>query len=163
MSNLLHVLETENFSGAAVVAHGFTDYMRDYEIHVVGRNGPPFDDVHRYLFVGCVEAIVRSNVDPETFGQSIGDEFVYAGPDYPDKPEPNGFIWGVRYSTAHWGFILKKDSSRASEWSTSTKLAMSEITLSTEAFVIDLIFFDLRYEFLGQSQNLQKFNKSFPV
>jgi hypothetical protein len=35
------LLECENIIDAAIMRHGFTDYMRDYEIIVGARNGPP--------------------------------------------------------------------------------------------------------------------------
>lgn len=28
---------------------------------------------------------------------------MYAGPDYPEKDDPEGFIWGMRLSSAHQG------------------------------------------------------------
>jgi len=28
---------------------------------------------------------------------------VYADPDYPEKDDPDGFVWGVRFSNAYQG------------------------------------------------------------
>lgn len=163
MTILAQDLDKENFPGATVIAHGFADYMRDYEIFVAGRFGPPFDDIHRYQFIGCVEATVGSNLDPQVFKESVGDEFVFAGPDYRDKPEPNGFIWGLRYSTAHWGMLIIKDSDSVRRWSESTGLMMTAISISTEAFTIELVFTDFRYEYLGKVDPRMYVRRSFPI
>ncbi len=96
-------LTQEDFFNSAIIRHGFTDYMRDDEIIVGGRNGPPNTDFHKYQFVGCVEAQYTTELSGKNFSQSLSDEFVYAGPDYPEKDDPEGFIWGVRFSNAHQG------------------------------------------------------------
>ena len=59
MLTVRELLEREDFFDAAILRHGFVDYMRDYEVIVASRNGPPYTDVHRYLFVGCAEAVAR--------------------------------------------------------------------------------------------------------
>ena len=56
MITVKELLKREDFFDAAIVRHGFTDYIRDYEIIVAARNGPPNTDVHKYQFIGCVEA-----------------------------------------------------------------------------------------------------------
>jgi len=93
MPTVEEFLERETFFDAAILRHGFTDYMRDYEVIVSGRDRPPRTDVHRYQFIGCVEATVETRVAADTFAKSLPDEFVYAGPDYPEKEDPDGFVW----------------------------------------------------------------------
>lgn len=163
MDEVRELLERENFSGALIIQHGFTDYMRDYEVIVVVRYGPPFDDVHRYQFVGCVEANTRSAVAPAVFGQSIGDGFVYAGPNYPDNRAPDGFVWGLRFSTSHWGMIPVEESALATSWSKSTMLRMNEVRIDTEAFHIQLVCSELRYEFVGRDSSLLGTTKNYPI
>ena len=98
MTTVKQLLEREGFFDAAVIRHGFTDYMRDYELIIGARDGPPNTDIHKYQFVGCVEAHYQTRISPDGFVRSLSDQFVYAGPDYPNHEEPDGFIWGVRYS-----------------------------------------------------------------
>jgi hypothetical protein len=45
MITVKELLKREDFFNAAIVRHGFTDYMRDYEIIVAARNGPPNTDI----------------------------------------------------------------------------------------------------------------------
>lgn len=110
MNRVQALLTAEVFFDAAILRHGFTDYMRDYEIIIGGRDGPPNDDLHRYQFIGCVEANYITAVSPETFTRSLPDTFVFSGPDYLDQDEPKGFIWGVRYSNAYPGLTYIEKS-----------------------------------------------------
>lgn len=143
------LLLREGFFDAAVLRHGFTDYMRDYEIIVGARNGPPNTDIHKFQFIGCVEAEYHTRVAPPTFSQSLSDNFVYAGPDYPGTQDPDGFIWGVRYSNAYPGLKYLEDGTRAQHWSRLMKRKMHEVVLETEAFHLRLVFADVRYALIG--------------
>jgi len=138
----------EDFYDAAIVRHGFTDYIRDYEIIVAGRNGPPMTDVHKFQFIGCVEAHYQTKLR-EVFARSLPDEFVYSGPDYPDKDDPYGFIWGVRFADAYPGLAYLENGERAEYWSHLMGRKMHEITVETNAYLLRLVFADVRYAFLG--------------
>jgi hypothetical protein len=162
MNPVRELLERESFFDAAVLRHGYTDYMRDYEIVVSGRRGAPHTDVHRYQFGGCVEAHCVTRVRPEVFATSLPDEFVLAGPDYPDKPDPDGFVWGVRYSVAYPGLIYVPGGEAAKHWSEALGMPMHEITLETEAFLLRLVFAEARYELLGHEPVVQ-FTKQYPI
>lgn len=159
---MVKVLGCEDFFDAAIIKHGFADYMRDYEIIVLGMYGPPWDDLHRYQFVGCVEANVRTKVAPDAFRKSIGDDFVYSGPEFPDKPDPDGFIWGVRASSS-LGMVVVDDSALAATWSEKLNMKMTEVTIDTEAFHIQLVFSELRSEFLGRDPSPLTFTRSNPI
>ena len=69
MPTVEEFLERETFFDAAILRHGFTDYMRDCEVIVSGHDGPPRTDVHRYQFIGCVEARVETRVAADTFAK----------------------------------------------------------------------------------------------
>ena len=97
-----------------------------------------------------------------TFAASLPDEFVLSGPDYPDKPDPDGFIWGVRYSTAYPGLTYVEGSARAKSWSNAVGLPMHEVRLQTEAFTLTLVFAEARYEFLGHEPAIT-FPKQYPI
>jgi hypothetical protein len=148
MLTVKELLEREGLFDAVVLRHGFTDYMRDYDIIVGARNGPPNTDVHKYQFVGCVEAHYQVKLR-EGFTQSLSDEYVYSGPDYPDKEEPDGFIWGVRFAEARPGLAYVENGERAEYWSRALGRKMHEILLETNAYYLRLVFADVRYAFLG--------------
>ena len=149
MLTVRELLERESFFDAAILRHGFVDYMRDYQLIVSARNGPPYTDVHRYLFVGCVEAVYQSAIAPEHLPRSLPDDLVYSGPDYPDKDDPDGFIWGVRYANAYPGLSYIADGKRAAYWRDRLSRPMHDVFLETEAYTLLLVFADVRYEFLG--------------
>ncbi len=163
MATVEEFLQRESFFDAAILRHGFTDYMRDYEIIVYGRNCPPHRDVHRYQFIGCVEAIAETRVPPRAFAKSLSDEFVLSGPDYPEKEEPEGFIWGVRFSNANPGLIYVRDGARAVHWSRALGRPMHEVTIETEAFHLRLVFADVRCEFLGHEDTPLTLRKDYPI
>jgi hypothetical protein len=149
MPTVRELLEREDLFDSALLRHGFVDYMRDYELVVSGRNGPLLTDVHRYLFIGCVEAHCETTVRPTTFAASLPDAFVYAGPDYPDQEEPDGFIWGVRWSCLYPGLTYHAEGARARRWTELLQRPMHEVELETEAFRLRLVFADVRYAKLG--------------
>ncbi|MEY9887268.1 hypothetical protein ABIA31_000897 [Catenulispora sp. MAP5-51] len=62
-----------------VVYHGFTDYMRDYEVivHVSADPRTGIAPAHlRYVFRYCVEADCRTTVSPETWRRSLDDRLL---------------------------------------------------------------------------------------
>src|SRR5947207_1700914 len=131
MTTVRELLDRESFFDAAILRHGFTDYMRDYEV-VVGGFGPEnASKVFRYQFIGCVEAQCVTRLGPATFAQSISDEFVLSGPDYPEKADPLGFIWGVRYSTAYPGLKYVESGAQARRWTKRIGRQMHEVTIET--------------------------------
>src|SRR6185503_6080800 len=151
MLTVRELIERESFFDAAILRHGFTDYMRDYELIVAGRNGPPANDIHRYLFVGCAEAVYQTAINPKYFTPSLPDEFVLSGPDYPDKDDPDGFIWGVRWAAAYPGLSYRADGERAGYWSDQLRRPMHEVFIETNAYSLLLVFVDFRYAYLGLS------------
>jgi hypothetical protein len=146
MLTVSELLKREDFFDSAILRHGFVDYMRDYEIIVSGRDGPPRNDVHRYLFIGCVEATYEIAIAPQHVTSSLADEFVFAGP---DKPEPDGFIWGVRWASAYPGTTYVDNGAGARKWSALLERPMHEVLVKTNAYSLRLIFADLRHQYLG--------------
>ena len=163
MTTVRELLERESFFDAAVLKHGFADYMRDYDIIVGARNGPPNTDLHRYQFIGCVEAEYTTKVAPNVFARSLPDDFVLSGPNYPEKEDPDGFIWGTRCSRAYPGLLYVHPSERAQKWSLRLGRPMHEVTLETEAFHLRLVFADARYRFEGSEQAATVRGRDFPV
>jgi hypothetical protein len=164
MPTVRELLEREDFYDAAILRHGFVDYMRDYEVIVGSRDGPPYTDVHRYLFVGCAEAVCETAITPEWFVRSLPDDFVLSGPDYPEKDDPKGFIWGVRWAAAFPGLSYLPDGEGARAWSARLGRRMHEVLLETNAYRLRLVFADIRHAYLGtQDQPGILRGKDYPV
>lgn len=163
MDTTAQLLARESFFDAAILKHGFTDYMRDYEIVVSGRGEPPLTDVHRYHFVGCVEAAYESAIEPTVMAKSMDDRCVYAGPDHPATVEPDGFIWGVRWANAYPGLTYVEHGVRAAAWSARLGCAMHEVVLETNVYRLRLVFASVRYAFAGHDQRAVLGERDFPL
>lgn len=155
MITVKQLLQREDFFDAAILRHGFTDYMRDYELIVGARDGPPHTDMHKYQFVGCVVAqyhipLARPDAGP-ALARSFPDDFVFSGPDYPAKDDPQGFIWGVRCTIAYPGLTYIDDGAFAEQWSKLLGRTMHEVVVETNLFLLRLVFADVRYAFLGHT------------
>jgi len=162
MSSVRQRIERSSFFDAAVVRHGFVDYMRDYEILVAGRR-PPYRDWTRYHFVGCVAASASSAIAPEVYAQSLDDEYVLSGPDYPYKDDPDGFVWGVRWASAYPGLSYIEGSPVARSWADRLGVEMHEVVIETNAFALSLVFHEFRYEALGEEPEYSPPKKDFPI
>lgn len=154
--------EEHSFFDGAIIRHGFVDYMRDYRILVAGLR-PPYTDWHQYDFVGCVEADLTTRLPAEVFVRSLPDDFVYSGPDYPEKDDPSGFIWGVRFSVAYPGLEYVEGGPRAREWSDRLGIPMHEVRIETNAFVLTLVFVDFRYREMGDEGEIVVAPKDYPI
>jgi hypothetical protein len=126
----------------AIEYHGFTDYMRDYEIiiHATGdpRTGIP-PTYLRCLFKYCVEAHVYSAVSPEAWRQSLDDLLI----DYEIGKHLDGYVWGVRCQGLYPGAEIVADSERAQHWHDSIGIDFHEVRFETNGHNITLVFSDL--------------------
>jgi len=156
-------LEEHSFVDGAIMRHGFVDYMRDYEILVSALGPYPRDDWHRYHFVGCAEANLVTALKPGTFRRSLPDDFVLSGPDYPEKDDPDGFIWGVRCAVAYPGLSYVEEGEGARKWSETLGMPMHEVLIRTNAFHLRLIFAEFRYAFLGREPDVAVPPKDYPI
>jgi hypothetical protein len=145
MPTVRELLERYSFDDAAVLRHGWVDYMRDYELLVSTVPGRGDSDIHRYQFVGCAEVTCQTALSPSTFTASLPDAFVFAGPDYADRDEPDGFIWGVRWAAAYPGLTYVVGGERATYWTEVLGRPMHELLLETNAFTLLLVFADVRH------------------
>jgi hypothetical protein len=139
---------------SAVVRHGFTPYMRDYDVIVEvpaakpDGSGSYIEGQYRYRFTHCVEAHVETTVKPDAWRFSWTDEFTnYSA--WERAGSPGGFVWGVEFSDAYPGASLVADSQRAAEWSEKLDRAMYEIEIETNAFLINLVCHDFRIDQLA--------------
>ncbi|MFB7244319.1 hypothetical protein ACFCYX_17870 [Streptomyces populi] len=79
----------------AVVHHGYTSYMRDYEV-VLQVTADPRTGIApshlRYLFRYCVEARCETSVSAETWRVSSDDRLI----DRETGVDLDGYVWGVK-------------------------------------------------------------------
>jgi hypothetical protein len=132
----------------AVVYHGFTDYMRDYEV-VMYMSADPRTGIapahQRYLFRYCVEANCRSTVQPATWRDSLDDQLI----NYETGVDLDGYVWGVKWHCLYPGGRIVADSARAEAWKKAVGIDFHEVSLSTNAHEITLVFSDLQVSELG--------------
>ncbi len=139
----------------AIVEHGFTPYMRDYDV-LVEVTGPK-PDGHgaqvvgrsRYRFTHCVLAEVTTSVRDETWRKSWSQTFV----DYETwirAGEPDGYVWDVQWMNAYPGLTYLSESAAACEWSERLRSPMHEVFIETNAHNIRLIFHDVEITWFSQ-------------
>jgi hypothetical protein len=133
---------------SGIVSHGFTPYMRDYDVvadvPALRRDGSGsyIEGRYRYRFTHCVEAYVQTKVPPGTWQKSWTDEFIdYSA--WKAAGEPDGFVWGVEWAEAYPGVETVRSSESAASWSQSLGKQMHSIRIETNAYVISLVCHDL--------------------
>lgn len=119
-----HDWSTDPLFNSAIVSHGFTSYMRDYDVIVEvpaakpDGSGSYIEGRYRYPFTHCVEAHVETTVTPDAWQISWSDDFI-SYPAWERAGAPFGYVWGVEESDAYPGASSVPDSERAAEWATS--------------------------------------------
>lgn len=139
---LLTELLGETFD-QALVFHGYTDYLRDYEV-VVYMTADPRTGIEpsylRYLFRYCVEARCESSVSAEIWRVSLDDRLV----DRENDADLDGFVWGVRWQRMYPGARLIPESEAARRWTRAVGIDFHEVRIETEAHRLTLVFSDLQ-------------------
>ncbi|MET8278852.1 hypothetical protein [Micromonospora sp. NPDC005174] len=138
----------EIFDGA-VVHHGYTDYLRDYEVivHVTADPRTGIPSVHlRYLFRYCVAAEVRTAVSPDTWRRSLDERLT----DPEIGPDLDGFVWAVRWQPLYPGAEVVTDSERARSWSDEIGIPFHEVRFEMNAHTLALVFSDLEVTEVGE-------------
>lgn len=129
-----------------LVHHGFTTYMRDYEM-IVWKPADQHSGIEsrymRFLFRSCPEAVVRSALDPETWTRSMDEELIKA---QPVTMESTGYVWGVRYQELYPGAEIVENSELARRWTAQVGVPFYEVNIKANAQHIKLIFADLAVE-----------------
>jgi hypothetical protein len=130
----------------ALVQHGFTSYMRDYD--VITEFSAPYGwesyvaGSYRYRFTHCVVAEVTTTVSAEVWRESWTDEYINYQR-WEDAGRPEGYVWGVEYAFTYPGLSYVADSPRAQAWEQQLGKPMHEIVIETNAYDIRLIFHDV--------------------
>ncbi|WP_394616210.1 hypothetical protein JNUCC0626_42105 [Lentzea sp. JNUCC 0626] len=127
----------------ALVFHGFTDYMRDYDVFVHATSDPATGippEYLRYRFKHCVHAAVTSSVAPQTWRESLDDAFVDG---WEERDDLDGYVWGVRWQVLYPGAKVVADSEAAGTWSQRLGMPMHEVVIEANGHHITLVFADL--------------------
>ena len=140
----------------AVVQHGFTRHLRDYDVIVDRIASSPksaldaASDHHsyvearyRYRFTHCVAATVETKLTDETWRVSWNDHFTDLDA-WKRAGEPEGFVFGVRWADAYPGGRLVHESVLALDWSRRLGRQMHEAVIETNMWTLRLIFHNLR-------------------
>jgi len=152
MPTVREILERESFGDAAILRHGFVDYMRDYELIVEGRDPVSRQDRHRYLFVGTVEVAYELCL-PRHAIESFSDDLVPSGADLANIGVSQGFVWGVRWAESYPGLKYRADGPRAQHWSAVLGRRMHEVSIETNVYRLQLVFAGIRHASLGAAKD----------
>jgi len=99
----------------AIVFHGFTTYMRDYEV-VVETGAAPGTGIPtrflRFFFVNCVRAEVATALSPAGWAGSLDERLI----DVSTGIDLDGYVWGVKWQALYPGFAFVPDSELARSW-----------------------------------------------
>lgn len=135
----------ENAFDQALVFHGFTKYMRDYEM-VIQLSADPSTGIpteyFRYVFVNCVQANASTALTPQTWSESLDERLI----NYKTGVDLDGYVWGVEWQLLYPGFSLVDDSEPARSWSTNLGIPFYEVLVETNGHDVSLVFSDLRIE-----------------
>lgn len=132
----------EEIFDQGVVYHGFTDYMRDYEM-IVHFTADPRTGIaptyERYLFRMCVHATVDTTLAPESWAVSLDERLI----DYESGVELDGYVWGVKWHMLYPGARVLTKTPRAAQWSAALGIDFHEVEIETNAHKLHLVFSDL--------------------
>jgi hypothetical protein len=130
----------------AIVFHGFTAYMRDYEVIIYPAAGvrTGVEPEHlRYLFTHCVRATVTTAVRRDVWPRSL-DERLLDYEQFRADEDLIGFVWAVNHQDLYPGAELRAPSADTAQWSQDVGLPFFEALLQTNAHNIELAFSTLR-------------------
>lgn len=127
----------------AVVHHGYTSYMRDYEVIVYATADPRtgIEPTHmRYLFRYCVEARCETTVRPDTWRISLDERLI----DHETGVDLDGYVWGVKWHCLYPGATILPESETTRRWAQAVGIDFHEVCLETNAHSLTLVFSDLQ-------------------
>jgi hypothetical protein len=127
----------------AVVHHGYTSYMRDYEV-IVHATADPRTGVEpaclRYLFRYCVEARCESSVPPRTWRVPLDDRLI----DHETGADLDGYVWGVKWHSLYPGAKVLPESEATRRWEQAVGVDFHEVRIETNAQRLTLLSSDLQ-------------------
>jgi hypothetical protein len=132
-----------------LVFHGYTSYMRDYEMIVLqaGEEISGKKEYLRFLFRFCVTGAVKSTLGPHVWRTSTDDSLLdieYA------ELNSSGYVWGVKNQEIYPGARLIPGSPTAARWSDDLGIEFHEVEIVANAQSINLVFADLAVDEIGE-------------
>ncbi|MFG1755236.1 YxiG-like protein [Streptosporangium sandarakinum] len=129
----------------ALLHHGFTNYMRDYQL-VIHATADPRSGIApatlRYLFRRCVQATCTTTVSAGTWRTSLDDRLIT----YETGVDLDGYVWGVNWQELYPGATLITDSPAARTWAAAVGIDFHEVRIQANAHDLTLVFSDLQIE-----------------
>ncbi|MCE0536312.1 hypothetical protein LWF15_12410 [Kineosporia rhizophila] len=125
----------------ALVYHGYTDYMRDYELIVAvqgSAHGEAPQSYRRYLFRICPRVTVTSTVGQDVWPRSLDERLLQAA-----VPDGGAYAWGVRWQVLYPGAGRLETSRETRRWSSRLGVPFYEVTLEGNCHELQLLFSDL--------------------
>ena len=139
----------------AIVGHGFTPYLRDYDVLVEASAAAPggqrsyVEGRYRLRFTHCVIAHAETAVADKTWKVSWPEHFTdYEAWEAAGHPE--GYVWGVDHSVAYPGASYIEDSPQAREWTQRLGNPTRHISIETNGHNLQLIFHELHITKIAQ-------------
>ena len=131
----------DDIDDRALVHHGYTDYMRDYEVVVYmtadPRTGIPPAHL-RYLFRYCVAARCETSLPPWLWQESLADRLI----DHETADGLDGYVWGVKWQNVEKTQLLP-ESDTARRWAGELGIDFHEVRIELNAHDLSLVFSDL--------------------
>lgn len=127
----------------AVVHHGYTNYMRDYEVIIHSTADPRIGIAPsrlRYLFRYCVEARRETSAPAGTRRLSLDDRLI----DHEPGVALDGYVWGVKWHAMYPGASLLPESEATRRWSKALGIDFHEVRTEANAHNVTLLFSDVQ-------------------
>jgi hypothetical protein len=134
--------DLDNIFDQALIFHGFTSYMRDYEMFAYCTADPRTGiapEHLRYLFKLCVVAETETAIPEEIWSRSLDERLI----DYDQGKDLGGYVWGTQWQVLYPGAKIIEESTRASHWTSALERDFHEVRVETNGHNLTLIFSEL--------------------
>lgn len=135
----INKIKLEDIYDVAILRHGFTDYVRDYQFEIESNLIKDLKGRFILTFKHCYDLTYKTLVKDDVIRKSWDDTFINFEV-WKKNNKPDGFLWGTNWSLAYPGFEEIKNSVKATNWSDRLGKKMKEVKLETNSFTISLIY-----------------------
>lgn len=98
---------------------------------------------HSLRFCKC-KTRVRDDVWPRSWEDTLIDYEAWEA-----AGEPDGYVWGTKWTLAYPGLVYVEGSAIAAEWTARLGKSMHEVTIETDAYLLRVVFHDVRFRQLN--------------
>ncbi len=133
-------LNTYDLFDATILSHGFSAYMRDYQITAKVHQGNP-SGVYVFMLQGCVESHYEPSISPHAF--SMDDELLDLQK-MKKAHKIDAFRWGVKGAEIYPGWTYFSNSQKAKVWTEKMGYSMHEVKFETNVYKLNIIFHNLK-------------------